>query len=146
MMIKRLHPFLPLISLVINCTSLMVDPGGPLRMRNCSNHYGSKCNFSCAAGYRLNGSSTVTCVAPGNRPPGKWDHPVPVCKGRLIYFGNVMSCTTDKLRDCSYVNHCRRDRENWTSLSFLNTSSSRHHSVYDLNHSPYLDKGHTWTT
>ena len=72
-----------LISSVINCTSLVVDPGGPLRVSKCGNHYGSKCNFSCDIGYRLNGSSTVTCVAPTNRPPGFWDNAVPTCQGSL---------------------------------------------------------------
>lgn len=71
------------VLLVINCTSLMVSPGGPLRMASCANHYGSKCNFSCATGYRLNGSSTVTCIAVGNSPPGFWDRPMPVCQGGL---------------------------------------------------------------
>ena len=33
-------------------------------------------------GHRLNGSSMVTCVAPGNRPPGFWDNSMPVCQGR----------------------------------------------------------------
>ena len=74
----------------------MVDPGGPLHMSKCGNHYGSKCNFSCAVGYRLNGSSAVTCVAPGNRPPGIWDNRVPVCQGRLMHFGNVLSCARDR--------------------------------------------------
>ena len=69
---------------VISCKSLIVVPGGPLRMSNCGNHYGSKCNFSCAIGHRLNGSSTVTCVALGNRPPGFWDNPTPVCEGRVL--------------------------------------------------------------
>ena len=70
-------------------------------MSSCGRHYGSKCSFSCAVGYRLNGSSTVTCVAPGNRPPGKWDHRVPVCQGSLImYCSSVMSCLTDKQRNC----------------------------------------------
>ena len=67
---------------VINCTSLMVDPGGPLRMSSCSNHYGAQCNFSCTAGHRLKGSSSVTCVAPGNRPPGFWDNSLPTCQGK----------------------------------------------------------------
>lgn len=67
---------------VINCTSLMVDQGGPLRMGSCGNHYGARCEFSCANGYRLNGSSDVTCVAKGDKPPGVWDNPVPSCKGR----------------------------------------------------------------
>lgn len=75
-------PFFSVL-LVINCTSLMVSPGGPLRMASCANHYGSKCNFSCATGYRLNGSSTVTCVAVGNGPQGFWDSPMPVCQGGL---------------------------------------------------------------
>ena len=61
----------------------MVNVGSPLRMGSCGNHYGSKCNFSCAVGYRLNGSSTVTCVAPGKRPPGFWENPVPSCQGRF---------------------------------------------------------------
>ena len=72
-----------LISPVINCTSLGVDSGGPLRVSSCGNHYGSKCNFSCVIGYRLNGSSTVTCVALSNRPPGFWDNLVPACQGSL---------------------------------------------------------------
>ena len=61
---------------------MTVDPKGPLRMNNCSYHYGSKCTFSCAVGYRLNGSSTVTCDAPRERPPGAWDNPIPMCQGR----------------------------------------------------------------
>ena len=67
---------------VITCTPMTVDPKGPLRMNNCSYHYGSKCTFSCAVGYRLNGSSTVTCDAPRERPPGAWDNPIPICQGR----------------------------------------------------------------
>ena len=67
---------------VINCTTLMVDPLGPLRMSSCGNYYGARCEFSCASGYRLYGSSDVTCVAPGKRPPGIWDHPVPSCPSR----------------------------------------------------------------
>ena len=70
--------------IVINCTSLtqMVDPLGPLRMSSCDNHYGAQCNFSCAIGYRLNGSSTVTCVAPGNQHPGAWNNTIPTCEGK----------------------------------------------------------------
>ena len=52
-------------------------------MSSCDNHYGAQCNFSCAIGYSLNGSSTVTCVAPGDKPPGSWDSPLPSCDGRL---------------------------------------------------------------
>ena len=70
-------------SSVINCTSVRVNAGGPLRMSSCDNHYGAKCNFSCAIGYRLNGSSTVTCVAPGNQHPGVWNSTIPICKGKL---------------------------------------------------------------
>ena len=67
---------------VINCTTLMVDSSGSLRMNSCGNYYGARCEFSCANGYRLNGSSDVTCVAPGDRPPGIWDNPVPSCQSR----------------------------------------------------------------
>ena len=52
-------------------------------MSSCDNHYGANCNFSCAIGYRLNGSSTVTCVAPGNQQPGVWNSTVPKCEGKL---------------------------------------------------------------
>ena len=76
-----LQPFLPLTFSVIHCTSLKVHPGGPLRISSCSSHYGSKCNFSCVIGHRLNGSSTVTCIARGNRPPGFWDNALPKCEG-----------------------------------------------------------------
>ena len=75
--------------LVINCTSLTVDPAAPLRMSSCFNHYGAQCNFSCAIGYRLNGSSTATCVANGNRHPGVWNNSIPTCIGKLanaIFF------------------------------------------------------------
>ena len=48
---------------------------------SCGNHFGAQCNFSCAIGYHLNGSSMVTCVAPGNKPPGYWDNPLPSCQG-----------------------------------------------------------------
>ena len=68
---------------VINCTSLTVNPGGPLRMSSCDNHYEAQCNFSCTIGYRLNGSSTVTCVAPGNQHPGEWNNTIPRCEGKL---------------------------------------------------------------
>ena len=71
---------------VINCTSLTVDLAGPLRMSNCDNRYGSKCNFSCTIGHRLNGSSTVTCVAPGNQHPGMWNNTIPTCEGKLKKF------------------------------------------------------------
>ena len=73
------------ILIVINCTLLTkrVDQEGPLRMSNCSNHFGAKCNFSCSIGYRLNGSSTVTCVAPGNQHPGVWNNTLPTCEGKL---------------------------------------------------------------
>jgi len=79
------------ISTVINCTSLTVDPGLPLRMSSCNNHFGATCNFSCTIGYRLNGSSTVTCVAPGNKPPGYWDNPLPSCEGtrKRIYLRSI---------------------------------------------------------
>ncbi|XP_015761127.1 PREDICTED: uncharacterized protein LOC107340287 [Acropora digitifera] len=66
--------------IVIRCTSLTVTPGGPLRMTSCGNHYGTMCNFSCSIGYRMNGSSTVTCSASGNQPPGFWDSPLPTCQ------------------------------------------------------------------
>lgn len=72
-----------LTSTVINCTSLMVDQGSPLRTSSCGSHFGVQCKFSCMIGYRLNGSSTVTCVAPGSRPPGSWDNPLPICQGKL---------------------------------------------------------------
>ena len=49
---------------VTNCTFLTVDPGGSLCMSSCDNHYGAQCNFSCAIGYRLNGSSTESRVLP----------------------------------------------------------------------------------
>ena len=68
---------------VLNCTTPTVDPGGPLRMGSCDNHYGAQCNFSCAIGYRLNGSSTVTCVAPGNQHPGVWNSTISTCEGNL---------------------------------------------------------------
>ena len=61
----------------------MVDALGPLRMSSCDNHYGAECNFSCTIGHRLNGSSTVTCVAPGNQNPGVWNNTIPTCEGRL---------------------------------------------------------------
>ena len=57
-------------------------------MDSCGDHYGSKCNFSCSVGYRLNGSSTVTCNAPGNSPPGVWDSPIPVCHG--TFHGTIL--------------------------------------------------------
>ena len=70
--------------LVINCTSLTVNPKGTMRMSSCGSHYGSRCNFSCDIGHQLNGSSTLTCVTSGNRPPGFWDSPMPVCQSKFI--------------------------------------------------------------
>ena len=69
--------------LVINCTLLSVNPNGPLRMGSCGNHYGSRCNFSCDIGHQLSGSSTLTCLAYGNRPPAFWDNLLPVCQGQF---------------------------------------------------------------
>ena len=70
-------------------------------MDSCGDHYGSRCNFSCAVGYRLNGSSTVTCNAPGNSPPGVWDSPIPVCQGTfsgynidVVLFISISICYT----------------------------------------------------
>lgn len=60
-----------------------VHSGGPLRMGNCGNYNGAECIFSCAIGYRLNGSSITKCVAPGNRPPGAWSNPMPSCEGKV---------------------------------------------------------------
>ncbi len=77
--IYRLEIFVPT---VINCTSLTVDPSGPLRMSSCDNNYGAECNFSCTIGHRLNGSSTVTCIAPGNQHPGVWNNTIPTCEGK----------------------------------------------------------------
>ena len=80
---------------MINCTSLTVDPGLQLRMSSCESHFGAKCNFSCTIGYRLNGSSTVTCVAPGNKPPGYWDSPLPSCEGmreRIYPWSTLVKC------------------------------------------------------
>ena len=71
---------------VINCTSLTVDPSGPLRMSSCDDHYGSKCNFSCTIGHRLNGSSAATCIAPANKHPGMWNNAKPTCEGKLEKF------------------------------------------------------------
>ena len=88
-----LYTRLTVLFSVINCSSLMVDPGDSLHISNCGNHYGSKCNFSCAIGYRLNGSSAVTCVAPGNRPPGFWSNPMPVCHGRFMQGHNYVHVT-----------------------------------------------------
>ncbi|KAL9960533.1 hypothetical protein ACROYT_G034005 [Oculina patagonica] len=65
---------------IINCTSLKVDPAGPLRMSSCNKNYGSKCNFSCTIGYRLNGSSAVTCVVSGSQHPGMWNNTIPTCE------------------------------------------------------------------
>ena len=62
----------------------MVDALGPLRMSSCDNHYGAECNFSCTIGYRLNGSSAVTCVAPGNQNPGVWNNTIPRCEGKVF--------------------------------------------------------------
>ena len=45
-------------------------------MSSCDNHYGAQCNVS-----RLNGSSSVTCVAPCNQHPGVWNNSIPKCEG-----------------------------------------------------------------
>ena len=75
------HFSFPFSVSAINCTSLTVDPGGPLRMSSCDNRYAAQCNFSCTIGYRLNGSSQVPCVAPANQHPGVWNNSIPRCEG-----------------------------------------------------------------
>ncbi|PFX23820.1 putative RNA-directed DNA polymerase from transposon BS [Stylophora pistillata] len=87
--------------LFINCTSLTIDPGGPLSMSYCGNQHGTKCNFSCPIGYRLNGSSVITCVAPGNQNPGVWNDSVPTCEVvtcpvlSLPTYGVFLGCNTN---------------------------------------------------
>jgi len=49
-------------------------------MTSYRNHYGAMCNFSCSIGYRMNGSSTLTCSASRNKPPGFWDNLQPTCQ------------------------------------------------------------------
>lgn len=63
-------------------------------MSSCGSYFGAHCNFTCAVGYRLNGSSTVTCVTRGNNPPGYWDNPLPSCQGtekKNINFVDLVS-------------------------------------------------------
>ena len=60
-------------------------------MTSCGNHYGAMCNFSCVIGYRMNGSSKVTCSASGNKPQGFWDNPLPTCQGWFsMKYANVV--------------------------------------------------------
>ena len=59
--------------------------GGPRRStayEQLCKSFGTQCKFSCAIGYRLNGSSTVTCVAPGKQHSGVWNNTIPMCKGK----------------------------------------------------------------
>ena len=87
-------------------------------MSSCSNHYGSKCNFSCAVGYQINGSSIVTCVAPGNRPPGSWDNPLPSCEGICVqYLTHAISCDVMLYRIiCFHVMFKKRARNGFKSI------------------------------
>ncbi|XP_066030106.1 low-density lipoprotein receptor-related protein 6 isoform X2 [Pocillopora verrucosa] len=64
---------------VINCSKLVVSPGDLLRMSSCGYNFGAQCNFSCPTGYRLNGSSSLKCVAQSDSPPGVWDNRLPTC-------------------------------------------------------------------
>ncbi|KAL9960480.1 hypothetical protein ACROYT_G033946 [Oculina patagonica] len=126
-------------SSVINCTSLTVDPRGPLRMGSCDNHYGAECNFSCTIGYRLNGSSKVTCVALGNQHPGVWNNTIPTCEvitcpalpapsngARLGCSGNAamnystecqFSCNNGYIGSGSAVRTCQHDGT-WSGNDF----------------------------
>ena len=91
-------------------------------MSTCGNHYGAQCNFSCAIGYRLNGSSTVTCVAPGNQHPGVWNNTIPTCEGKLENVtsfkiklkwseANSPNTTTHLLCSGPLLNRCYRQRQ-----------------------------------
>ncbi|KAL9960492.1 hypothetical protein ACROYT_G033960 [Oculina patagonica] len=124
---------------IINCTSLTADPSGPLRMSSCDNHYGAECNFSCAIGYRLNGSSTVTCVAPGNQHPGMWNNTIPTCEvitcpalpapsngtklgcpvNATIYYDTVcqFSCNNGYIGSGSQVRRCQHNGA-WSGQDF----------------------------
>lgn len=42
--------------------------------------YGSKCNFNCEEGYRLQGTSEISCTK-----TGEWSHKSPRCEGRQIF-------------------------------------------------------------
>ena len=100
---------------VINCTSLTIDPAGPLRMSNCDNNYGAQCNFSCAIGYRLNDSLTVTCVAPGNQHPGVWNKTIPTCEGKYDIFRVKIKMICSKLTTIIL----QRSRDNIQVLKIL---------------------------
>lgn len=90
---------------MINCTSLTVNQRPLLRMSYRGNQFGTNYNFSCTIGYRLNGPSTVSCFAYGNKPSGGWDNPLPSCEGtrKKQTKKNIPSIQVKYLRMLQYV-------------------------------------------
>ena len=82
-------------------------------MTSYRNHYGAMCNFSCSIGYRMNGSSTLTCSASGNKPPGFWDNLQPTCQGWLsMKYANVVF-----VYFCKYISLTDLLKENFLRVS-----------------------------
>lgn len=76
---------------VVSCEPLSVPPHGWME---CSGLYGnhslnSNCKFSCAGGYKLNGTAELRCNS-----SGAWNAPPPSCAGAICI---------SKLRFCVYI-------------------------------------------
>lgn len=81
----------------------------------CDNIYGSKCTMGCDNGYRLDGSSSTTCVAKPGHLTGRWDQDFPVCRVRrctklnLPQFGIVypFMCTISPVSGTECYFECK---------------------------------------
>ncbi|XP_053209960.1 P-selectin-like [Panonychus citri] len=56
------------------CPQNLMAPTNGFMSNNCIGTIGYTCSFSCASGYTLSGSSSVTCLS-----PGYWSSSAPTC-------------------------------------------------------------------
>lgn len=91
---------------VVSCEPLSAPPHGWME---CSGLYGnhslnSNCKFSCAGGYKLNGTAELRCNS-----SGAWNAPPPSCAAEcfpiLLFGGGLMNCTEghDSIRSACRV-------------------------------------------
>ncbi|KAL1253848.1 hypothetical protein QQF64_016077 [Cirrhinus molitorella] len=84
----------PVCHQVVSCDQLSMPPHGRME---CSGPYGncslnSTCKFSCASGYKLNGTAELKCSS-----SGAWSTPPPSCSAEcfpiVLFGGGLMNCT-----------------------------------------------------
>ncbi|XP_063796360.1 E-selectin-like isoform X2 [Pseudophryne corroboree] len=103
----------------IQCAAVIAPENGQMECQDASN-YNSQCSFSCSEGYRLIGSSVVTCLS-----SGKWNVAVPKCEVMkcdvlVAPFMGKINCT-HPVGEFEYRSVCTIDCEYGLLLNGTNT-------------------------